>query len=100
LGFGGCRIQHWIKGKGIARRRRSFAILRKGDILSPLFQFPVREGAMPKKERDREIRRRRVRKEKMLQLRQKLADSKDAKTRAALIQKILKVNPQAEVPQR
>jgi hypothetical protein len=55
---------------------------------------------MPKKERDREIRRRRVRKEKMLQLRQKLADSKDAKTRAALIQKILKVNPQAEVPQR
>jgi len=79
---------------------RIFAIPWKGDILPPLFHYLAWEGVMPKKERDREIRRRRVRKEKMLQLRQKLADSKDAKTRAALIQKILKVNPQAEVPQR
>jgi hypothetical protein len=55
---------------------------------------------MPRTERDREIRRRRARKDKMLALKQKLAESKDAKTRAAVIQKILKINPQAEVPQR
>jgi hypothetical protein len=55
---------------------------------------------MPRTERDREIKRRRVRKEKMLQLRTKLAETKDSKVRAAVIQKILKINPQAEVPQR
>jgi hypothetical protein len=55
---------------------------------------------MPRTERDREIRRRRSRRIKMDALKQKLAESKDAKTRAGLIQKILKINPQAEVPQR
>jgi hypothetical protein len=55
---------------------------------------------MPKTERDREISRRRQRKDKLIALRAKLAESKDAKTRAALIAKILKIQPQAEVPQR
>lgn len=50
---------------------------------------------MPKKERDRELRRRRQRKEKMLFLRKRLAEAKDAKSRAVLQQKILKINPQA-----
>jgi hypothetical protein len=62
--------------------------------------FSLREGVMPRTERDREIRRRRARRVKMLSLKTKLAESKDAKTRAAVIQKILKINPQAEVPQR
>jgi hypothetical protein len=55
---------------------------------------------MPKKERDREISRRRQRKTKMLFLRRRLAESKDPKARAVFIQKILKINPQANIPQK
>jgi hypothetical protein len=55
---------------------------------------------MPKTERDRELRRRRQRKQKMQFLRQRLAEAKDSKTRAAIVQKILKVNPQANIAQK
>jgi len=52
---------------------------------------------MPKTERDREISRRRQRKNKMIFLRRRLAEAKDSKARAAIAQKILKLNPQANV---
>jgi hypothetical protein len=55
---------------------------------------------MPKTERDREIRRRRQRKTKMHFLRQRLTETKDPKARAVLVQKILKINPQANIPQK
>ena len=55
---------------------------------------------MPKKERDREIRRRRQRKTKMHFLRRRLAETKDPKARAVVVQKILKINPQANVTQK
>jgi hypothetical protein len=51
---------------------------------------------MPKLERDRELRRRRQRRLKMEFLRKRLAEAKDAKSRAVLQQKILKINPQAK----
>jgi hypothetical protein len=52
---------------------------------------------MPKKERDREIRRRRQRQTKLLYLRKRLAEAKDSKTRAMLQQKIIKISPQAKL---
>ncbi len=52
---------------------------------------------MPKKERDREIRRRRQREAKLLYLRKRLAEAKDSKTRAMLQQKIIKISPQAKI---
>ncbi len=52
---------------------------------------------MPKTERDREISRRRQRRLKMQFLRKRLAEAKDSKARAAIAQKILKMNPQANV---
>ncbi|HEY5118095.1 MAG TPA: DUF6800 family protein [Anaerolineales bacterium] len=55
---------------------------------------------MPKTERDREISRRRQKRKKMEFLRGRLAETKDSKARAVLIQKILKINPQANVPQK
>jgi hypothetical protein len=55
---------------------------------------------MPKTERDREISRRRQKRKKMEFLRGRLADTKDSKARAVLIQKILKINPQANIPQK
>ncbi len=55
---------------------------------------------MPKTERDREISRRRQKRKKMEFLRGRLAESKDSKARAVLIQKILKINPQANIPQK
>jgi hypothetical protein len=55
---------------------------------------------MPKTERDRELRRRRQRKQKILLLRRRLAEAKDSKTRAAIVQKILTINPQANVSQK
>jgi hypothetical protein len=55
------------------------------------------EGCMPKTERDREISRRRQKRMKMEFLRRRLAEAKDSKARAAIAQKILKINPQANV---
>lgn len=52
---------------------------------------------MPKTERNREISRRRQRRLKMQFLRKRLAEAKDSKARAAIAQKILKMNPQANV---
>jgi hypothetical protein len=52
---------------------------------------------MPRTERDREIRRRRQRKIKMEFLRRRLTEAKDSKARAAIAQKILKINPRADV---
>jgi hypothetical protein len=52
---------------------------------------------MPKKERDREISRRRQKRLKMVYLRKRLADAKDSKARAAIAAKILKINPEANV---
>jgi hypothetical protein len=52
---------------------------------------------MPKTERDREIQRRRHRKKKMQYLHRRLDGAKDSKARAAIVQKILKINPQANV---
>jgi hypothetical protein len=60
----------------------------------------IREGSMPKTERDREISRRRQKRKKMEFLRGRLAETKDSKARAVLIQKILKINPQANIPQK
>jgi hypothetical protein len=60
----------------------------------------VREVSMPKKERDREISRRRQKRKKMEFLKSRLAESKDPKVRAVFIQKILKINPQATIPQK
>lgn len=55
---------------------------------------------MPMKERDREIRRRRQRREKMEYLRKRMLETKDAKTCSAILQKIIKINPLADVPQK
>jgi hypothetical protein len=55
------------------------------------------EVGMPKTERDREISRRRQKRLKMEFLKKRLADAKDSKARAAIAQKILKLNPQANV---
>jgi hypothetical protein len=55
---------------------------------------------MPKTERNREIQRRRHRKRKMKHLRRQLAEAKDSKSRAAVVQKILKINPRADVAQK
>ncbi|MBN1438123.1 MAG: hypothetical protein JW929_01830 [Anaerolineales bacterium] len=52
---------------------------------------------MPKTERDREISRRRQRRLKMQFLRRRLAEAKDSKARAAIAQKILQINPKANV---
>jgi hypothetical protein len=52
---------------------------------------------MPRTERDREIARRRQRRLKMEDLRRRLDEAKDSKARAAIAQKILKINPQANV---
>lgn len=60
----------------------------------------IREDSMPKTERDREISRRRQKRKKMEFLRGRLAETKDSKARAVLIQKILKINPQSNVPQK
>jgi hypothetical protein len=57
----------------------------------------VREASMPKKERDRELSRRRQKRKKMEFLKGRLAETKDSKARAILVQKILKINPQANV---
>jgi hypothetical protein len=55
------------------------------------------EDGMPRTERDREIARRRQRRLKMEDLRRRLDEAKDSKARAAIAQKILKINPQANV---
>jgi hypothetical protein len=55
---------------------------------------------MPKTERDRELSRRRRRKLKMEFLKRRLAEAKDSKARAVIAQKILKINPQANVSQK
>ena len=55
---------------------------------------------MPKTERDRELSRRRQKRKKMEFLKSRLAETKDSKTRAILIQKIHKIRPQAEIPQK
>jgi hypothetical protein len=60
----------------------------------------VREGSMPKTERDREISRRRQKRKKMEFLKSRLAETKDSKARAVILQKILKINPQAVIPQK
>jgi hypothetical protein len=73
---------------------------REWGYTSPYSDPTVREVCMPKKERDREIRRRRQRKTKMQFLRRRLAEAKDPKARAVLVQKILKINPQANIPQK
>jgi hypothetical protein len=52
---------------------------------------------MPRTERQREIRRRRQRKEKIKYLRRRLAEAKDSKSRAAISQKILRISPRADV---
>ena len=52
---------------------------------------------MPRTERDREIRRRRHRKAKILYLRRRLAEAKDSKSRAAIAQKILRISPRTDV---
>ena len=55
---------------------------------------------MPKTERNREIQRRRHRRRKMKYLRRRLAEAKDSKTRSAIVQKMLKINPWANVTQK
>jgi hypothetical protein len=55
---------------------------------------------MPKTERDREISRRRQKRKKMEFLKSRLAETKDSKARAVILQKILKINPQAVIPQK
>jgi hypothetical protein len=55
---------------------------------------------MPKTERDRELRRRRARRAKVSQLRKRLNETRDAKLRAQLIAEIIRLSPEAPVPQR
>jgi hypothetical protein len=69
---------------------------RKGIYFSSSYESSS-EVDMPKTERDREISRRRQRRLKMEFLKKRLADAKDSKARAAIAQKILKLNPQANV---
>jgi hypothetical protein len=87
---------------GSADRLRSphrlCSLARNGYILSLFQSGEVR--TMPKTERDREISRRRQRKQKLLFLKQRLAEAKDSKTRAAIAAKILKINPLANVAQK
>ncbi len=55
---------------------------------------------MPLTERDRERRRRQRRRRKLHELRHRLAQTTDAKTRKRLMAKIQKLNPWAELPPR
>ena len=55
---------------------------------------------MPQVERDRELHRRRRRHRKIQLLRKRLMETKDGRTRARLIQKIVQISPNAPVPAR
>jgi len=55
---------------------------------------------MPNVERDREIKRRRHRRDKVKALRAKLSAERDAKARARLIAKLKKTSPHTPVPEK
>jgi hypothetical protein len=55
---------------------------------------------MPQVERTREIKRRRQRRDKVHDLRARLATEKDAKVRARLLAKLKKTSPNAPAPEK
>ena len=55
---------------------------------------------MPQVERDREIRRRRNKHNKVKGLSERLKEERDTKVRARLIAKIKKISPRSPVPEK
>jgi hypothetical protein len=55
---------------------------------------------MPQVERTREIKRRRQRRDKVHELRARLATERDAKVRARLLAKLKKVSPATPAPEK
>lgn len=55
---------------------------------------------MPQVERDREIRRRRSKRNKVVALKERLKTERDAKLRTKLIAKLKKVSPNSPAPEK
>ena len=55
---------------------------------------------MPQVERDREIKRRRNKHNKVKGLRERLNEERDVKTRARLIAKLKKISPRSPIPEK
>jgi hypothetical protein len=55
---------------------------------------------MPQVERNREVKRRRQRREKVLALRSRLETERDPKVRARLIAKLRKISPLSPMPEK
>lgn len=55
---------------------------------------------MPQVERDREIRRRRARRQKIRALRERLGTERDTRVRARLIAKLKKIAPASPIPEK
>jgi hypothetical protein len=55
---------------------------------------------MPQVQRDREIRRRRHKKDKMKAIRTRLTTERDAKVRAKLLAQLKKISPTAPAPEK
>ena len=55
---------------------------------------------MPQVQRDREIKRRRHKKDKMKAIRARLTTERDPKTRTKLLARLKKISPTAPVPEK
>lgn len=55
---------------------------------------------MPQIERDREIRRRRQKRDKVHDIKERLKTERDTKVRARLIAKLKKISPQSPAPEK
>jgi hypothetical protein len=55
---------------------------------------------MPQVERDREIKRRRNKTNKVKTLRERLKEERDTKVRARLIAKLKKISPRSPIPEK
>ena len=58
------------------------------------------EKAMPQVQRDREIKRRRHKKDKMKAIRTRLTTERDPKVRGKLLARLKKISPTAPVPEK
>ena len=65
-----------------------------------LLTIRKRRKAMPQVQRDREIRRRRHKKDKMKAIRTRLTTERDPKVRSKLLARLKKISPTAPVPEK